>query len=131
VTQTTGRKADFFLEMDLATVSLKAIRQRVRGYLLRQDPSPVLFVVPDSSRQHAIAQVALEEARLLKANPTMIWITTKDWMTPETALSAPWVVVGRETPVTFQGSAEPVETASDAVEKENAVVFAGNGGQLG
>jgi Replication-relaxation len=131
MTQTTGRKADFFLEMDLATVSLKAIRQRLRGYLLRQDPSPVLFVVPDSSRQKAIAQVTLEEARLLKANPTMIWITTKDWMTPETALPAPWVVVGRETPVTFQGLAEPVETTSDAVVKENAVVFAGNGGQLG
>jgi hypothetical protein len=59
VSQPTGRKAEFFLEMDLATVSLKSIRQRVRGYLLRQDPCPVLFVVPDTSRQHAIAQVAL------------------------------------------------------------------------
>ncbi len=88
--------------------------------------------MPDSSRQNAIAQVALEEARLLKANPTMIWITTKDRMTPETALSAPCVVVGRETPVTFQGLAEPVKVASDAVVKENAVVFAGgNGGQFG
>jgi hypothetical protein len=131
VTQTTGRKADFFLEMDLATVSLKAIGQRLRGYLLRKDPWPVLFVVPDSNRQNAIAQVALEEARILKANPTMIWITTKDWITPETVLSAPWVVVGRETPVTFQGLAEPVEAASDAVEEQNAVVFAGNGGQFG
>jgi hypothetical protein len=138
LTQTTGRTADFFLEIDLATVSLKAIRQRVRGYLLRKDPSPVLFVVPDSKRQNAIAQVALEEARLLKANPTMIWITTKEWITPETALSAPWVVVGRETPATFHGLAEPVETtsnvaqaASDAVVKENAVVFARNGGQFG
>jgi Replication-relaxation len=123
LSQTTGRKADFFLEMDLATVSLKAIRQRVRGYLLRKDPCPVLFVVPDASRQKAIAQVTLEEARILKANPTMIWITTKDWMTPETILSAPWLVVGRETPVTFQG-AEPVE-------EKNAVVFARNGGQFG
>ncbi len=84
----------------------------------------MLFVVLDASRQHAIAQVALEAARLLKANPTMIWITTKDWITPETAFSAPWVVVGRETPVTFQGLAEPVE-------EKKAVVFAGNGGQLG
>jgi hypothetical protein len=100
LSQTTGRKADFFLEMDLATVSLKAIRQRVRGYLLRRDPCPVLFVVPDSSRQNAIAQVALEEARLLKANPTMIWITTKDRMTPETALSAPWV---EEDPISWRG----------------------------
>ncbi len=37
LSQTTGRKADFFLEMDLATVSLKAIRQRLRGYLFRKD----------------------------------------------------------------------------------------------
>jgi protein involved in plasmid replication-relaxation len=124
LSQTTGRKADFFLEMDMATVSLKAIRQRLRGYLLRKDPWPVLFVVPDSGRQKAISQVALEEARLLKANPTMVWLTTKDRITPETALSAPWVVVGRETPVTFQGLAEPVNHTS-------AVVFAVNGGQLG
>jgi hypothetical protein len=117
LSRTTGRRADFFLEMDLATVSLKSLRQRIRGYLLRRDPSPVLFVVPDARRQHAITQVAEDEARLLKANPTMIWITTQERITPDTALSAPWVVVGRETPVTFQGLAETVATASDAVEK--------------
>jgi hypothetical protein len=119
-----GRKADFFLEMDMATVSLKHIRQRLRGYLLRQDPSPVLFVVPDAGRQHAITQVALEEANALKANPTSIWITLRERLTPETVLSAPWVAVGHATPVTFQGLAEPVNHTS-------AVVFAGNGGQLG
>jgi hypothetical protein len=124
ISQTTGRKAEFFLEMDLATVSLKSLRQRLRGYLLRQDPSPVLFVVPDASRQHTITQVALEEARLLKANPTMIWITTQERITPDAVLSAPWVVVGRETPMMFQGLAEPIK-------KENAGVFARNGGQLG
>jgi Replication-relaxation len=118
-----GRKADFFLEMDMATVSLKHMRQRVRGYLLRQDPSPVLFVVPDTSRQKAIAQVALEEAKGLKVNPTTIWITLRECLTPETALSAPWVAVGHTTPVTFQGLAEPVNHTS-------AVVFARNGGHL-
>src|SRR5918997_5518149 len=94
MTQTTGRKADFFLEMDLATVSLKAIRQRLRGYLLRQDPSPVLFVVPDANRQQAIAQVALAAAKELQANPTKIWITLRERLTAETAFSAPWVAVG-------------------------------------
>jgi hypothetical protein len=118
-----GGKADFFLEMDLATVSLKHIRQRLRGYLLRQDPSPVLFVVPDAGRQHAIAQVALEEAKALKANPTTIWITQRELLTPETVLSAPWVAVGHTTPMTFQGLAEPVNHTS-------AVVFTGNGGYL-
>jgi Replication-relaxation len=124
LTQTSGRKAEFFLEMDLATVSLKSIRQRVRGYLLRQDPSPVLFVVPDASRQNAIAQVALEEARLVKANPTMIWITTQESITPETVLAAPWLAVGYAKPVTFRGLGESVESGS-------GVVFAGNGGQFG
>jgi hypothetical protein len=119
---TWGRTADFFLEMDMATVSLKHIRQRIRGYLLRQDPSPVLFVVPDAVRQHAITQVALEEAKALKANPTTIWITLWERLTRETVLSAPWAVVGHTTPVTFQGLAEPNHTS--------AVVFAGNGGQL-
>jgi hypothetical protein len=120
----TGRKADFFLEMDMATVSLRHIRQRVRGYLLRQDPSPVLFVVPDANRQKAIAQVALEEAKELKKNPTTIWITLRERLTPETALSAPWVAVGHTTSVTFQGLAAPVNQTS-------AVVFAGIGGQFG
>jgi hypothetical protein len=118
ITQTTGRKADFFLEMDLATVSLKSIRQRLRGYLLRMDPCPVLFVVPDANRQKAIAQVALEEAKELRTNPT------RECLTPETALAAPWVAVGHKTPVTFQGLAEPVNHTS-------AVVFAENGRDLG
>jgi len=120
----TGRKADFFLEMDMATVSLKHMRQRIRGYLLRQDPSPVLFVVPDAGRQQAIAQVALEEATDLKTNPTTIWITLRECLTPETVLSAPWIAVGHPTPVTFQGLAAPVNQTS-------AVVFAENGRQLG
>jgi hypothetical protein len=80
--------------------------------------------VPDTKRQHAITQVALEEARVLKGNPTMIWITTQERITPDAVLSAPWVVVGRETPMMFQGLAEPIK-------KENAGVFARNGGQLG
>jgi len=131
LSRTTGRTAEFFLELDRATVSLKSLRHRIRGYLLRQDPSPVLFVVPDASRQNAIAQVAEDEARLLKANPTLIWLTTQARITPDTALSAPWLVAGRETPVTFQGLAEPIETPLSGVAKENAVLFARNGRQLG
>jgi hypothetical protein len=128
----TGGTAGFYLEMDLATVSLKSIRRRVRGYLLRRrDPSRVLFVVPDAKRQEAIAQVALEEARLLKANPTIVWITQQASITPETVLSAPWTVVGAK-PLTFQGLAGRDLTASptDAEEEDSAIVFAKNGGQL-
>jgi hypothetical protein len=125
VSQATGRKADFFLEMDLATVSLKSIRGRVRGYFLReQNPCPVLFVVPDAKRLNAISQIALEEAKSLQANPTTIWLTQKERITPETVLSAPWVVVGHAKPVTLQGLGEPNENSS-------AVVVAGTGGQLG
>jgi hypothetical protein len=75
--------------------------------------------VPDTSRQHAIAQVALEEARLLKANPTTIWITQKAKITPEAVLSVPWLVVGAK-PVTLQGLAAPIE-------EERTVVIAGTG----
>jgi hypothetical protein len=110
--------------MDMATVSLRHMRQRVRGYLLRQDPSPVLFVVPDAGRQKAIAQVALEEAKELKTNPTTIWITIRECLTPETVFAAPWVAAGHKTPVSFQGLAAPVNQPS-------AVVFAENGRQLG
>jgi hypothetical protein len=80
--------------------------------------------VPDANRQQAIAQVALAAAKELQANPTRIWITLKERLTPETALSAPWVVVGHPTPVSFQGLAEPVNHTG-------AVVFAENGRQLG
>jgi hypothetical protein len=125
LSQATGRRADFYLEMDLATVSLKAIRHRIRGYLLRRDdPCPVLFVVPDATRQRAIAAVAFDEARALQANATTIWLTQKERMTPETVLAAPWTIVGHAQPVTLQGLAEPAM-------KETAVVFAGTGGHLG
>jgi hypothetical protein len=120
--QATGTQADFYLEMDLATVSLNAIRGRVRGYLLRgQTPSPVLFVVPTTNRQNAIAHVVREEAERLKANPTTIWITQQEHLTPATALTAPWLVVGYPQPVTFHGLAEPVEQRKE-------LVFARNGG---
>jgi hypothetical protein len=89
ISQATGRSADFYLEMDMATVSLKSLRHRLRGYFLRQHLSPVLFVVPDIKRQSAIAQVTLEEARLLKANPSTIWITTRTSITPESVFSVP------------------------------------------
>jgi hypothetical protein len=120
----TGKSATFYLELDRATVSLKSIRERVRGYLLRgQNPSPVLFVVPDTMRHTAIATVALEEAARLKANPTSIWITQKGTITPETIISAPWGVVGHETPVTFQSLAAPIG-------EERTVVLTGSGGHL-
>jgi hypothetical protein len=123
ICQPTGKQGDFLLEMDLATVSLKSTRGRLRGYLLRgKNPYPVLFVVPDSKRLNAIAQIAREEAKQLKVSPTTIWITTKDRISPETVLSAPWVVVGHAKTVSFQGLAEPVV-------RGDGLVFAGNGGQ--
>jgi hypothetical protein len=108
--------------MDLATVSLTALRARIRAYLLRQDQSPVLFIVPNSSRQQAIARVAVEEAAKFQGNPTSVWITTKEQITPEAVLFAPWVVAGHHTPVTLNGLTEPLR-------KEQAVVFADQGGQ--
>jgi hypothetical protein len=76
--------ATFLLELDRGTVPLDRIKmQKLRVYLLRQhNPCPVLFVVPDSKRQSAIARVALEEAQRLGANPTTIWITKLVSMTP-------------------------------------------------
>ncbi len=120
----TGKSATFYLELDQATVSLKALRHRVRGYLLRgQHPSPVLFVVPDTMRQAAITQVALDEAARLKANPTSIWMTKMANITPETILSTPWEVMGQQQPVTFQELAAPIAA-------QRTVVHAGNGGHV-
>jgi hypothetical protein len=116
-----GSAATFGLELDRGTVPLERIKaQKLRVYLLRKaDTMPILFVVPNQKRLTAIAQVALEEAQRLKANPTTIWITTQEHMTPATALTAPWLVVGHPQPVTFHGLAEPVE---------QEVVFAASGG---
>jgi hypothetical protein len=123
ISQATGKTAAFFLEMDLGTVSLQAMRGRVRGYLLRRkNPCPVLFVVPDAKRQQAIAHVVFEEAKQLQANPTTIWMTVKAGIRAETVLSVPWVVAGA-TPVTFQGLVAPVA--------ENSLVFADQGGHRG
>jgi hypothetical protein len=123
ISQVTGSRAAFYLEMDLATVSLTSLRQRVAGYLLRREnPCPVLFVVPTTNRQNAIAHVVREEAERLKANPTTIWITTQKSITPERVLTAPWLVVGHAEPVTFHGLAAPIA-------RESGVVF--DGGHLG
>jgi len=119
--QATGTSVVFYLELDRATVSLRAIWHRVRSYLLRKHHlSPVLFVVPHATRQTAIAQIVREEAGALNANPTTIWITQKSQLTPATALAAPWVVVGHERSVTFHGLA--------AAPQGTDVVGAGTGG---
>jgi hypothetical protein len=78
VSQATGRRADFYLEMDLSTVSLKSLRGRVRGYLLRRkNPCPVLFVVPDTKRQTALAQVAQEEAESCRQTQLLFGLRRK------------------------------------------------------
>ncbi len=92
-----GTEQTFIVEIDLATVSPKRCREKLRCYLVnsKNHPAPVLFVAPHYQRQGALAQWAYEEAEKLKTDPTIFWITTKDQVSEKTILEeAIWTVVG-------------------------------------
>ncbi|MGH7485434.1 MAG: hypothetical protein ACREMY_07485, partial [bacterium] len=66
----------------------------------RQDPTPILFVVPDRFRQAAIAHWADEEARALSADPSIFFVTIQAQVNEHTILTTPiWQVVGVPEPL--------------------------------
>lgn len=96
----SGAEQWCWFELDQGTVPPKRLRAKLRGYLehARSEPAPVLFVVPDLTRQAAIIRWAQEEAQKLGADPTIFWLTTTDRIRPETILAAPiWEVAGGPT----------------------------------
>lgn len=92
-----GTEQHFYLEVDLATLSAKRLRTKLRLYLHhgRTSPTPVLWVVPSTQRHQQVVRYALEEAGKLKADPTVIWVTTQAHVDETTILTSPiWQVVG-------------------------------------
>ncbi len=93
-----GAEVSARLEMDMGTIASKRIRARFRAYLAHApvDERPVLWVVPDISRQQALTQWAAQEARLLSADtdPTIFWSTPREHIHDTTILDTIWQVVG-------------------------------------
>jgi hypothetical protein len=100
-----GAAQSFDYEQDQGTIP-RRLRSRLRGYFLREKAKetsafpekrkqrPVLWVVPDTHRLSVITSWAEEEARSLSADPSSIWLTTQDQITPERILTPIWRVVG-------------------------------------
>lgn len=86
-----GSAQSFYLEMDMGTLAPKRFRAKLRGYLMlaKQQPTPILFVVPDQRRQAQIASWAIDEAQRLSADPTIFWLTTRESITEQTVLAQP------------------------------------------
>jgi hypothetical protein len=97
LTLADGSEQPFLLEMDLATVAPKRMKEKLRGYLSRPSNStcPVLFVVPSRARQRSIVQWAQEAAQAVSADSTIFWVTTQDRLSEHTFLTGPiWQIVG-------------------------------------
>lgn len=110
-----GASQTFLVEMDMGTVAPKRMQEKLGAYLKRRDdPTPVLFIVPSQSRQSAIARWALEEAKDRNLDPTIFWLTAKSAIHPETALSAPiWQIVGGPNAVAIQDIAGELAKRAD------------------
>lgn len=112
-----GTEQSVIVEVDMDTICQRRLRAKLRGYLLAiKGPVPVLFVVPNSSRQAQIVQWAIEEAKDLNRDPTLFFITTREALTNNDVLSSPiWQVAGAE---------EPVSLASLVVDQEPSLAVA-------
>lgn len=83
------------VEIDLATIPVKRMRARLRGYLAyaKHDERPVLWVVPDARRARAINDWAMQEAAALSADPTLFWMVRQDQVCQESILAPIYQVV--------------------------------------
>lgn len=125
-----GSRQNFLVEMDMGTVAPKRMHEKLQGYLLKNELTPVLFVVPNRSRQAAIERWAIEEARELRKDSSIFWITTKNAITEESALKMPiWQVVGGPNSLAIESLAGKAVKTPDSIGFSNEhVVFVNSGG---
>ena len=111
LTRRDGHTQAFFVEVDRGTITEhKRLVKRLRGYLLhaKDEPTPVLFTVPTTSRQTLLATLAEREAAKLAADPTLFFLTEQSRVNPDSVLTAPiWQVVSVAAPLTLAPD-EPV-----------------------
>ncbi len=118
LTTTGERGQEFLLEVDMATLSAKRLRGKLRGYLVRAQtqPMPVLWAAVHAARAAMIAQLAAEEARRLDADPTIFWVTTQASVNEQIVLAGPiWQVVGGPPALALESHAAASASVSSAV----------------
>ena len=86
------------LEVDMATIPSKRMRQKLRAYLVQasEDDRPILWVVPTIKRAREVTAWALAEASSLEgADPTIFWVAIRSHLSADSILDCPvWQVVG-------------------------------------
>ncbi|MFN0071277.1 MAG: replication-relaxation family protein [Chloroflexota bacterium] len=95
-----GLSQDYALEMDMGTMAPKRMRSKLRAALLhgRDDPKPVLYIVPDRPRADLLSKWTIEEAGVLDVDPSVIWISCRDDIDEHCILTPCWQVVGVAEP---------------------------------
>ena len=112
-----GKKAHFFLEVDLATIANKRWMRKVRAYSTYYRSGK--YQAKYGTRSLHVLTVTTSQKRLANLKATteqadggaMFWFTTFDLMNTDNALTAPiWQVAGREGsyPVIQQAARPPV-----------------------
>jgi hypothetical protein len=105
-----GRVERGFLEMDMGTMAPKRLQLKLRGYLLQQKSLsvPIFFVTTTDRRTAQILQLTKREAEQLGADPSLIFVTTKDQVRRETILAAPiWQQAGTDRQVAIVPGSAP------------------------
>lgn len=97
-----GRRQDGFLEMDMATLSPKRLRAKLRGYLLQQSavPTPIFFVTESERRAALITDITVTEATRLGADASRLFVSVRDRLSSTTILTQPvWRQAGVGRPL--------------------------------
>jgi hypothetical protein len=97
---TTPRSQEFALELDMDSYpDQRRFCSKLRAHLVNAQLTqvPVLFVAASRRRAAAIARFTLEQAAKIRANPTWIWVATREQLSPQTVLCSPvWQLPGEE-----------------------------------
>lgn len=88
-----GQDQAAYLEMDMGTISHKRLQRRLRGYLLLNKAAstavPLFFVTTCTDRADGILTTIDHEAENIGADPTIIFVTTREQITKGAVLTAP------------------------------------------
>ncbi|MBV9280389.1 MAG: replication-relaxation family protein [Chloroflexi bacterium] len=92
-----GRTERGFLEMDMGTMAPKRLQVKLRGYLLQQKTVsvPIFFVTTAERRVAQVLKLAEREAGHIGADPSFIFVTTREQVRRDTILARPiWQQAG-------------------------------------
>lgn len=114
---TAHREQQGLFEMDRGTTSLPRLQIKLRGYLRWQqhEQIPLFVVTTTEGRVYRIAELVAAQARELRANATLVFITSCQEISETTILAAPiWRQAGIGRPVALL----PRFATTETLEKE-------------